>query len=457
MRARIASRDGILSAEGSRAGAALRAAAARTLGAVVRRRQPPATALAEHSGADQRDAALLRALVFGCLRWHHRLQWQAAQLLTRPLAPGDAELAALLRVGLYQLQFLRIPDHAAVSATVDAAGLIGKSAAKGLINAVLRRFQRERAALDARMREDAEATFSHPRWLIDRLREDWGARADAILDANNAAPPMWLRVNVSRVDPGEYLARLHAAGIAATAAGQTPAAILLAEPQVAQTLPGFADGLVSVQDAAAQLAAGFLDLGPGQRVLDACAAPGNKAAHILESCPGVAELVAVDRNASRLDTVARSLGRLGLTATLVRGDATQPAAWWDGRPFDRILLDAPCSAIGVIRRHPDIKLLRRPDDVDRVVALQRALLHGLWPLLAPGGRLVYSTCTVLRRENELQIGQFLVAADAARPSGPNGSEDLQLFPGQANMDGFYYACVDKENVLRSAGVSTPQQ
>lgn len=409
--------------------------------------------MARSAGAGDRDAPLLRALVFGCLRWHHRLQWQAAQLLTRPLSRRDAELAALLRLGLYQLQWLRVPDHAAVSATVDAAALIGKASAKGLINAVLRRFQRERASLDERMQEEPEPLFSHPRWLIDRLREDWGGRADSLLIANNEAPPMWLRVNVARIEPGEYLSRLHAAGIGATASGQSPAAILLAEPQAAETLPGFADGLVSVQDAAAQIAAGCLDLQAGLRVLDACAAPGNKAAHILEICPNIAELVAVDRNAPRLETVERNLDRLGLSATLVHGDAASTAAWWDGQLFDRILLDAPCSAIGVIRRHPDIKLLRRPGDIEDAVALQRSLLRSVWPLLAPGGRLVYATCTVLRRENQLQISQFLAEVEDARLNGPHGAEDLQLLPGQANMDGFYYACVDKQNVLRSAGAS----
>lgn len=443
-----------MSAEAA-AGAALRASAARLLVQIASGASALEDALARRAPGDARDASLLRAIVFGCLRWHHRLEWQADRLLTKPLAGRDTVLAALLRVGLFQLQWLRVPDHAAVSATVDAAALIGKPQAKTLVNAVLRRFQRERASLDAGVLEDPVARFSHPRWLIERLRDDWGAHGEVILDANNREPPMWLRVNLRRIDRDAYLKRLEGAGVDAAPAGESPAAILLAAPQATESLPGFAEGLVSVQDAAAQLAAGFMQLRDGLRVLDACAAPGNKTAHLLECCPGLGDVWALDRAAPRLDTVRRTLKRLGLMATLVHADATDVGAWWDGREFDRILIDAPCSAVGVIRRHPDIKLLRRPGDVARLARLQRELLEALWPVLKPGGRLVYATCTVVRDENHRQIDRFVGAMPDARLAGPGPEGHLQLFPGQANMDGFYYACVDKQNVLRSLGAPAP--
>jgi 16S rRNA (cytosine967-C5)-methyltransferase len=421
-------------------GAAVRAAAARLAARVVRDGVAAESALAAAPLLPARDAPLLRALLLGVLRWHHRLQWQVDQLVTRPLARKDTELAALLRVGLFQLQGLRIPDHAAVSATVEACGVLGCGHARGLVNAVLRRFQRECASLETRQASVEEARFSHPAWLIAVLRADWGDRAAAILDANNAAPPMWLRVNVRATDPEHYVDRLRAAGIAAERAVRLPAGVLLAEPQAMATLPGYDAGWVSVQDGAAQLAAGFMDLRPGLRVLDACAAPGGKTAHMLESCPGLA-VTAIDRDAERLEAVRESLGRLRLEATLRAADALVPGDWWDGRPFDRILIDAPCSALGVIRRHPDIKLLRTPGDIDRAVEVQALLLRRLWPLLAPGGRLVYATCTVLARENRDQIAAFLAATPDAAWSGRDRS--LQLVPGEANMDGFYYACLDK--------------
>jgi 16S rRNA (cytosine967-C5)-methyltransferase len=408
---------------------------------VVRDAVSAETALAGAPVLAQRDEPLLRALMLGSLRWHHRLQWQVDQLVMRPLARNDAELAALLRVGLFQLQWLRIPDHAAVSATVDACRVLGCGHAGGLVNAILRRFQRERALLEERQAHVDEARFSHPDWLIAALRADWADRAAAILDANNAAPPMWLRVNVRETDPERYVALLRAHGIGAERSTRLPAGILLAEPQATATLPGYDAGQVSVQDGAAQLAAGFMDLRPGLRVLDACAAPGGKTAQMLEACPGLT-VVALDRNAERLDTVREGLARLRIEATLRHADALEPGDWWDGRPFERILIDAPCSALGVIRRHPDIKVLRTPMDVDSAVDIQARLLRRLWPLLAPGGRLVYATCTVLTRENHGQIAAFLAAAPDAEPLGPTAS--LQLLPGEANMDGFYYACLDKQ-------------
>jgi 16S rRNA (cytosine967-C5)-methyltransferase len=432
----------------------VRAAAARIVARVVGERAGVEELLAAAPPVAERDRPLLAALALGALRWHHRLEWQAGRLLSRPLQPEQTVLAALLRIGLLQLQALRVPAHAAVSATVDATAEIGARGAAGLVNAVLRRFQRERAALERDQAGVPEARFSHPAWLIDAVRADWPDDWQRILDANNALPPMWLRVNVGRTSRADYLATLARAGVAATASPEIESAVRLDEPQSVETLPGFGEGLVSVQDLSAQRAAGWLMLHPGQRVLDACAAPGGKTGHILESCPS-ATVWAVDRNAERLAKVGENLARLGLHATLVAGDAAEPEAWWDGRPFERILLDAPCSAVGVIRRHPDIKLLRRPGDVARVVTLQTRLLRALWPLLAPGGRLVYSTCTVLKRENADLIAAF-AAAEPAAAQAVAVEVAAQFLPEEARGDGFYYAALVKPNLLRTPSGPAPQ-
>jgi 16S rRNA (cytosine967-C5)-methyltransferase len=428
------------------AGADVRAAAAKLVARVLDERVP-ADELLPATGIAARDQPLLAALVLGSLRWHFRLEWQAQRLLARPLARGQTALAALLRVGLLQLQELRIPPHAAVSATVDAAALLGAPNFGGLVNAVLRRFQREREQLGRAAADVPEARFAHPRWLIDALRADYPEAWQGILDANNAAPPLWLRVNLARTTRAAYLEKLAAAGVEAAASPDVDSAVLVARPVGVGALPGFAAGFVSVQDVAAQRAAPLLMLAPGQRVLDACAAPGGKAGHILEATAGSADVWAVDRDAGRLDRVRENLERLGLAAKLVAGDAAAPDDWWDGRPFDRILIDAPCSATGVIRRHPDIKVLRRPADVDRAVVLQARLLRALWPLLAPGGRLVYATCSILKRENEAQIDAFRADEAAIEPSA--GVASLQLKPEEAGGDGFYYAWLGKPDLLRT--------
>jgi 16S rRNA (cytosine967-C5)-methyltransferase len=414
----------------------------------------PADDLLPAAGIATRDQSLLAALVFGALRWHYRLEWQATCLLTRPLKRDQAELAALLRVGLLQLQELRIPEHAAVSATVDAAAELGLRSAGGLVNAVLRRFQRERAQLAQAELQSDEARFAHPSWLIDAIRADHPNDWQTILAANNAPPPMWLRVNLLRTTRAAYLDKLAQAGLAAASVADVGSALRLDEPAAVEDLPGFDAGEVSVQDLSAQRAAELLELGPGQRVLDACAAPGGKTGHILESMPGLSEVWAIDRDAARLDRVGANLRRLGLAAKLVAGDATAPADWWDGRPFDRILIDAPCSATGVIRRHPDIKVLRRPPDVARAAALQARLLAALWPLLAAGGRLLYATCSILKSENDDQIAAFRAEEQTIDAVGPVAS--LQLLPEEARGDGFYYAWLGKPHVLRMPSGLQPQ-
>lgn len=425
-------------------GAAVRAFAARMNNRVVTEGQSLAAVDDEaYAGLPERDRPLLKALLMATLRWHHRLDWQIGQLLERPLKREDALLGSLLRVGLAQIQDLRVPDHAAVSSTVDASRELGLERASGLVNAVLRRFLRERAAIEKRALRFPVARYSHPAWLIAALERDWPERWREILDRGNELPPLWLRVNRRRIARDAYLELLGESGRSATTDSAAVDALLLTEACPVDELPGFAAGLVSVQDVAAQRAADLLDLAPGCRVLDACAAPGGKAAHMLERCPGLAEVVAVDSDAKRLEPVVENLERLGLAATIVAGDAGQPDGWWDGRPFDRILVDAPCSATGVIRRHPDIKLLRRAGDLEELAAGQRRMLEALWPLLKPDGRLVYATCSVLRAENSGVATAFAAdRADAELP--PFGSpEHFQLLPGEANGDGFYYACLKK--------------
>lgn len=425
------------------AGADIRALAARVNARVVREGISLERVLAESPPPAQKDSGLLRSLSSGVLRWHHRVQWQVAELLNRPLGHRDAELGALLRLGLFQLQWLRVPDHAAVSATVAAASLVGAGRAKGLVNAVLRRFLRERDEITRRMADVPSALYSHPDWLLEHFRSEWPNDWQAIVNASNQLPPMWLRVNACKGSRADYLDTLAAEEIAASAVGDD-SAIELAEPRPAASLPGYADGLVSVQDGAGQLAASYLDLRAGQRVLDACAAPGGKSAHILESCPDIGELTVLDRDEGRLATLQASFDRLGHQAIVTVGNAGEPGAWWDRRRYDRILLDAPCSALGVIRRHPDIKVLRRPEDLDASVVSQRRLLRSLWPLLAPGGRMLYAVCTVTAAETETQVADFLEATPDAVLTGPAAGRGRQILPGEANMDGFYYACIDKK-------------
>ena len=448
MSTRTPSRVRGLAAEGRKTpreapGSGVRALAAKINARVVADGSSLEAAFAAFPPPPERDIRLLRELCYGSLRWHHRLTHQVKRLLRRPWDPVDPPLASLMRIGLYQLQWLRIPDHAAVAATVSAAEDLGNLRAKGFVNAVLRRFLREREKLTASLGGVAEAEASHPDWMLRRLRADWPDDWRRVVEENNRPPPMWLRVNARRTTRAAYLDMLDAQGIAAKPAQAVSSAVLLAQPRPRDSLPGFADGLVSVQDAGAQMAVPWLAPERGQRVLDACAAPGGKCAHLLESCPGLGEMVALDLARDRLEVAAVELQRLGLQATLICADAAAPREWWDGRSFDRILLDAPCSALGVIRRHPDIKVLRRPVDVAQAAAKQWTLLQSLWPLLAPGGRLLYATCTVVHEENGDQIGRFLEATPTAISHGPEFSPGRQILPGETNMDGFYYACIRK--------------
>lgn len=396
-----------------------------------------------------RDQALVRELCFGSLRWYWRLDALRKQLLRKPMKARDGDINSALLLGIYQLLYMRIPAHAAIHATVEVSRSINKPWARGLINGVLRRVQRDHADLTANIDRDAALRHAHPQWLLQRLKQAYPSHWQAIMAANNQHPPMSLRVNLRRGTRQRCLETLAAAGIDAQPHALADSAICLQKAMPAEQIPGFGDGIMSVQDIAAQLCPQLLQLRPGQRVLDACAAPGGKTGHLLESEPALTELVALDRVSARLGRLRDNLTRLHLQATVIDGDAQEPAQWWDGQAFDRILLDAPCSGTGVIRRHPDIKLLRRDSDIDAMAQRQAKILSSLWPLLAPGGKLLYVTCSLIPSENELVVGQFLTrTADAsaepltldqglARPVGH------QLLPGDADMDGFYFALLSK--------------
>jgi 16S rRNA (cytosine967-C5)-methyltransferase len=359
-------------------------------------------------------------------------------LLRKPTT--DSEVEALLLVALYQLEWTRAPAHAVVDGAVRTCTRLGKASAKGLVNAVLRRFLRERTTVLRQARATLTGRFSYPQWWIDEIQRTYPAQFEAVLDAGNLHPPLTLRVNRRCLSVDAYVLALRAAGIPAQQVG--PVAIMLRQPVPVESLPGFASGWVSVQDLAAQRAAELLDLADGMRVLDACAAPGGKSAHLLETA--AIELTAIDSDPRRLEKVRENLDRLRLAASLIAADAAQLDDWWDGRQFQRVLLDVPCSASGVVRRHPDIKWLRRPEDLERLAREQARLLSALWQTLTPDGKLLYATCSVFPVENQAQIADFLSAHKNARrlPITELAQPDGQLLP-DARHDGFFYALLQK--------------
>ncbi len=440
-------------------GARLRAEAARAVDAVAHRGRSLDAALEDAERALAPDARpLLRAVCYGTLRHHWRLLAQVRTFLNRPLKARDRIIESLLAVGIFQLTDLRVANHAAVSLTVEAARLLKRPTMKSLVNAVLRNFLRSPPSFG----DDApeEVRYDHPRWLIERLRADWPEHWPAVLAANNRPAPMWLRVNRQRLTAAAWREALAASrGAAADEVGSLHAgldqAVRLEKPCPVERLPGFADGDVSVQDGAAQLAAPWLLAGhAGGRILDACAAPGGKSAHLAELAGPDAALTAIDADPERAALVSETLARLGLRATVLAADASKPQDWWDSETYDRILLDAPCSATGVIRRHPDIKHLRRAADVTALAETQAALLEALWTMLAPSGRLLYVTCSVLRAENDDVIAAFKARHADARENNvlPNNNihdvmyrtpHGFQILPGTSGLDGFYFACLDK--------------
>ncbi|MFY2763762.1 16S rRNA (cytosine(967)-C(5))-methyltransferase RsmB [Arenimonas sp. MALMAid1274] len=433
------------------AGAALRARAARVLVSVLGEGRSLKAMLRQALPAlpDPRDRALLEAICFGALRHRRRYEYALSQWLAKPLAARDYPVHCLLLVGLAQLDALGLPVHAAVGATAEATRDLGREPLVGLVNALLRRASREPLPTS----DDPAVASSHPDWLLARLRRDWPGDVPAILAANNVSAPLWLRPNPMRTTPEDLLSALREAGLPAEPSLIAPGAIRLDDPVPVERLPGWSRGELGVQDGAAQLAIEALDPRDGEHVLDACAAPGGKTAQIAERL-GSGSLVAIDIEARRLAQVGQQLERLGLASDRIQShiaDAADTAAWWDGRAFDAILLDAPCSATGIIRRQPDIKWHRREADVAPLAALQAKLLDALWTTLRPGGRLLYATCSVLREENEQQVAAFLARTpDAAAVPldgryGRRSGEGRQRFPGEDGMDGFFYA------LLRKAG------
>jgi 16S rRNA (cytosine967-C5)-methyltransferase len=406
------------------------------------------------------DSSLLRMLCYGSLRHHWRLQGWLDQLISKPIRKRDRVINALLAIGLYQIVEMRIPDHAVVSETVEATRSLGRPNLAGFVNACLRRFTRDNIASVGPA--DEMSTCNHPAWLIQRMQNDWPDDWQAILTANNERAPMWLRANASRNSALQYCERLADAKIGAETMAGIPDAVRLTEARSVEDLPGFAMGDASVQDAAAQIAAHWLlqhlpDSNHAKRILDACAAPGGKSGHLLELGGDQLSLLAVDKDETRLASIADNLARIGRDATIIAADASKPKEWWDGRPFDGILLDAPCSASGVIRRHPDIKLLRRESDIACLVALQKAMLEALWPLVTPGGCMLYATCSVIAAENDEVIEHFLTGHPDAFENDvlPNNNiRDLmrrkargyQVLPGSGGLDGFYYAALQKKKV-----------
>jgi 16S rRNA (cytosine967-C5)-methyltransferase len=439
-------------------GADTRALAARAVDAVISH----GTSLDKvFSGTDfealtDRDQSLVRALVYGTVRTQLRNAALLKLLTEKPLKKKDSIIGALISVGLFALQDSPQPDYAVVSATVSATEKLRRPRLRGMVNAVLRRFLREQDELMQAISGQSAATTLLPDWLAEAFRTDWPDDWESLVTASNRQAPMWIRVNPNYQSAADWLAQLHAADMSGEApAAELSNAVLLENAQAVARLPSFAEGGCSVQDIASQLAALWLHPAPGMRVLDACAAPGGKATHLLELEPGISELVAIDQSARRLERVQENLSRLGQVATLVTGDASLPDDWWDGQLFDRILIDAPCSATGVIRRHPDIRFLRRPADIQALAATQLSMLQKLWPLLKPGGRLLYSTCSVLRAENEAVVAEFLkVQSDAAECTLPPVAVELQKtfksvaygqqwLPGTVDNDGFYYALLER--------------
>lgn len=424
-----------------------RAIAAKIICRVINAGLPLDEATAEYLHAVKRrdDRGFVKELCFGTLRWFDQLEFLLERYLNKPLKRRDSDIRILVLVGLYQLHHLDTPAHAAISETVNAAVTLDKAWAKPLVNAVLRRSSRDYPRFQAEADRRSNARYSHPDWLVDRISADWPDLWEAILQANNQRPPQHLRVNLARSSRENYLEELQRARTRARIIDLTPCAIQILDPVDVNELPGFDDGLVSVQDAGAQLAAVLLDPLPGNRVLDACAAPGGKTAHIIETQTQIAGITALDIDEKRITRLHDTLTRLKLDANVIKADATLTDTWWDGRLFDRILLDTPCSATGVIRRHPDIKRLKTPEQIPTLQTRQAELLAALWPLLKPGGRLVYSTCSLLGDENDRVIELFLGEHPSANPEtieaewGIATAYGRQLLPCIDDTDGFYYA------------------
>lgn len=395
------------------------------------------------------DRALLQELCFGTCRYYPQLHAYTECLLDKPLRAKDRDVQALLLLGLYQLLHTRIPDHAAIGETVEVTRHIKKPWATNLVNGVLRSFQRDSGRINEFLTENRAFQSNHPAWMEAMISKCWPAQFEQLIAANNQHPPFSLRLNTHKISRDSYLQLLHDSDINAKPTHYSPYGITLEQACDPRRLPHFPEGWLSVQDEAAQLSGDLLQLSPNLRVLDACSAPGGKTGHLLELEPSL-RVTALDADERRLTRVRENLARLGVTADVVYGDGTKPNSWWNGELYDRILLDAPCSATGIIRRHPDIKVLRTPEELDKLGELQQQLLNNLWPLLKPGGILLYATCSIMPKENTRIIEAFLARnKDASCDQLDDVDWGLaqtcgrQLLPQMDGHDGFYYARLRK--------------
>jgi len=403
------------------------------------------------------DRAFAKQLLFGSLRYFHQLKAILDQLIEKPLKHKDLDVYSILVLGLYQLRYLSVPDHAALSESVELSRKIKKPWASALVNGILRNYQRQSADIDKKLAQAKTYQYSHPNWIINQLEADWPDDFQSILTSNNQRAPMTIRVNRQKVSLDQYLKELENSDLSASVHPLAKDALVLDSPCDVAKLPGFDQGLVSVQDAAAQLAVDLLDLQPSLRVLDGCAAPGGKTTHILQRQPDV-KLTSVEISANRLEKIRQTVERLDLVQssnfTLKYADILDIDRWWDGELFDRVLIDVPCSASGVIRRNPDIKLHRKKTDLANLVKLQERILTVAWTLLKPKGRLVYATCSVFKDENELQIEHFLQNNLAELIRLPLEIDEQmvrhseighQIFPNETQMDGFYLCGLKKSD------------
>ncbi len=430
--------------------ASLRARVANGLSKVVTKGCSLNEVLADFDTLETKDMALARELVFGTLRQYYPLTKMTECLLNKPLKVKDDNIKCLILLGLYQLFFTRIPDHAALSETVQATVKLKKGWAKGLVNALLRTAIRQGDDLFEEVKSTPSTAASLPDWLYQQLETDWPEQLQQIITHCHQKAPLTLRVNIRNNSREQFLRKLEDAGITASKHPLAEQALLLDKSCDIRSLPGYLQGDFSVQDSAAQMAAALLEVRSGQNILDACAAPGGKTSHILELVDNRASVVALDSSANRMKILEENLQRLKLNATTIVADATKSSQWYPGEPFDRILCDAPCSAVGIIRRHPDISVLRRKADIDSLNLIQQTILDTLWPLLKPGGIMVYATCSILKSENSQQIHDFLERNTDAQlsdlqPLDTSLGKDVatlpgwQILPGELNMDGFYYA------------------
>lgn len=444
-----------------------RALAARLIYEVCENKQSLNTVLPIASQqVSDKDKALLQELVFGSCRWLLWLKTLYRPLLSKPIHRNDALVEYLLCVGVYQLLFTRIPSHACLNETVDAAELLNLTRFKGLINALLRQVSKQNIQIDDESIRQDMALSSHPQWFQDKLKHNWPEHWQTILEQNNQHPPMSLRVNTNFYDVDAantlqdmYRDTLTQHDISARTSEISDYGIILDKACSVQSLPDFAEGGISVQDEAAQLSSELLELSPKLRVLDACAAPGGKTCAMLEKEPSLSVL-ALDSDANRAQRIEENLNRLTLSAEIKIARAENITEWWDGKPFDRILLDAPCSATGVIRRHPDIKLLRHENDIKQLAELQLILIHTLWETLAPGGILLYATCSIFSQENSRIVERFLKKTNDAELEpiiadwGVDTSFGRQLFPKKDSHDGFFYARLRKLNTPKENETDT---